>query len=91
MDMHPTLLSQGKERVLTPTVAFPNQPLHSVALISSSEILLSNYDEDRRAWLLAFCYGREMIHHPKRIGNEGLPRSKEGVHISLEMQTLLLR
>ena len=91
MDMHPTLLGQGKERVLTPTIALTDQPLDPIALISSAEILFSYYDEDRRAWLLPFCYGREMIHHPKRIGNEGLPRSKEGVHISLEMQTLFLR
>ena len=75
MDMHPTLLGQGKERVLTPTIALADQPLHSVTLISSAEILLSYYDEDRRARLLAFCYGREMIDHPTRICSERLPRS----------------
>jgi hypothetical protein len=89
--MHPKPFGQGKERVLTPTIALADQALNPITLISSAEILLSYYDEDRRAWLLPFCYGREMIHHPKGIGNEGPPRSKEGVHISLEMQTLFLR
>ena len=51
-------------------------------------VFLGHYDEDGDSCLLALLYGAMMDEDTQWVGDEGVTRSKKGVYISLEMQTL---
>ena len=89
--MHPPSCSKSQEMMLAQTVALSDQSLDAVALIGTAEVLLSCYGKDGAGRSFPLDQGRRVDNDSHRVGNEGVPRSKKGVYISLEMQTLFLR
>ena len=88
--MYPLGSSKRKEAMLTQTIALTDKSLDTVALISTAEVLLSRHSEDGTGRSFPHPNRRCVDNDPKGIGDEATPRSKKGVYISLEMQTLFL-
>ena len=90
MQMYPLGRSKCKEAMLAQTVALADKSFDTVALISTAEVLLSRYGKDSTGRSFALPNRCRVDDDPKGIGDEAVPRSKKGVYISLEMQTLFL-
>lgn len=90
MQMYPLGGGKCEEAMLAQTIALADKSLDTVALISTAEVFLSRYSEDSTGRSFPLPNRRCVDDDPKRIGDEATPRSKKGVYISLEMQTLLL-
>ena len=90
MQMYPLGSSKREEAMLAQTIALTDKSLDTVALISTAEVLLSRYGKDSTGRSFPHPNRRRVDDDPKGIGDEATPRSKKGVYISLEMQTLLL-
>ena len=88
--MYPLGGGKSKEAMLAQTVALADKSLDAVALIGTAEVLLSRYGEDGTGRSFPLPNRSCMDDNPKGIGDEAVPRSKKGVYISLEMQTLFL-
>ena len=90
MQMYPLGGGKSKEAMLAQTVALTDKSLDTVALISTAKVLLSRYGKDSTGRSFALPNRCRVDDDPKGIGDEAVPRSKKGVYISLEMQTLFL-
>lgn len=90
MQMYPLGGGKSKEAILAQTVALADKSLDTVALIGTAEVFLSRYGKDSTGRSFPLPNRCRMDNDPKRIGDEATPRSKKGVYISLEMQTLFL-
>lgn len=90
MQMYPLGSSKREEAMLTQTIALTDKSLDTVALISTAEVLLSRYGKDSTGRFFSLPNRCRVDDDPKGIGDEATPRSKKGVYISLEMQTLFL-
>ena len=88
--MYPLGGGKSKEAMLAQTVALADKSLDTVALISTAEVLLSRHSEDGTGRSFSHPNRGRVDDDPKRIGDKATPRSKKGVYISLEMQTLFL-
>lgn len=88
--MYPLGGSMGEEAMLAQTVALADKSFDTVALISTAEVLLSCHSKDSTGRSFPHPNRRCVDDDPKGIGDEATPRSKKGVYISLEMQTLFL-
>ena len=86
--MYPLGGGKSKEAMLAQTVALADKSLDTVALISTAKVLLSRYGKDSTGRNFPLPNRCRMDDDPKRIGDKAVPRSKKGVYISLEMQTL---
>ena len=89
--MYPLGRSKCEEAMLAQTVALADKSLDTVALISTAEVLLSRYGKDSTGRSFPLPNRCRVDDDPKGIGDKATPRSKKGVYISLEMQTLFLR
>ena len=85
MQVHPPSSGKSQEMMLAQTVALADQSLDAVALIGMAEVLLSRHSEDGAGRCFPLGQGRRVDDDSQRVGNEGVPRSKKGVYISLEM------
>ena len=85
MQVYPLSFGKSEEVMLAQTVALADQSLDTVAFIGSPEVLLSSYGENGTGGSFSLGQGRRVDDDSQWVGNEGVPRSKKGVYISLEM------
>ena len=85
MQVYPLSFGKSEEVMLAQTVALADKSLDAVALIGTAEVFLSRYSEDGTGGSFSLGQRRRVDDDSQRVGNEGVPRSKKGVYISLEM------